>query len=275
MAITPVDLSVTNITATSVRLNWVAGESNALQALISSLFGAGEPGAIYIPIPVVLGAQSLFQDAAGTTPVTADGDPDGLMIDQSPNGNNAAQSVSAERPLYNLENGLNSLKGDGVDANIASQDTVSWLTSSTANAFFAVAFKPISTSAGYIVHCDGANSSLADHAFSVAAYNGSNHTMTIGGIGFSIPATSDTVVVYCQFNKTTGAGVISWNGGAEEAIAVGSKSNSIFPLRLFAREGGVYFDGEIYGLVGSEGPVSFENRRNAMSYLAELAGVAL
>ena len=97
MAITPVDLQVTNITATSARLRWV----NALQALITSLFGASEQGAIYIPRPVVNGTQALFKDAAGTTPVTADGDPDGLMIDQSPNSINASQSTSAARPTYN------------------------------------------------------------------------------------------------------------------------------------------------------------------------------
>ena len=73
----------------------------ALITSLTSLFSNGEQGAIYIPRPIVNGEQALFQDAAGTTPVTADGDPDGLMVDQSPNSNNAAQSVSAERPTYN------------------------------------------------------------------------------------------------------------------------------------------------------------------------------
>ena len=72
-----------------------------LKALITSLFGAGEQGAIYIPKPVVNGVQSLFQDDAGAVAVTADGDPVGLMIDQSGNGNSAAQSTSAARPTYN------------------------------------------------------------------------------------------------------------------------------------------------------------------------------
>ena len=71
-----------------------------LSALITSLFSANEQGAFYIPRPVVNGVQSLFQDAAGTTPVTADGDPVGLMIDQSPNSNNAPQSVSAAKSTY-------------------------------------------------------------------------------------------------------------------------------------------------------------------------------
>ena len=72
-----------------------------LQALIKSLFSAGEQGAIYIPKPIVNGTQALFQDAAGTVAVTADGDPDGLMIDQSPNSINASQSTSAAKPTYN------------------------------------------------------------------------------------------------------------------------------------------------------------------------------
>jgi hypothetical protein len=72
-----------------------------LSALITSLFSAGEQGAFYIPRPVVNGTQALFQDAAGTVAVTADGDPDGLMIDQSPNSINASQSTSAAKPTYN------------------------------------------------------------------------------------------------------------------------------------------------------------------------------
>ena len=75
--------------------------SSELQALITSLFGNGEQGAIYVPKPLVNGTQSLFQDSAGTVLVTADGDPDGLTIDQSPNSINASQSTSAARPTYN------------------------------------------------------------------------------------------------------------------------------------------------------------------------------
>jgi hypothetical protein len=72
-----------------------------LRSLITSLFSAGEQGAFYIPRPIVNGTQSLFQDAAGTVPVTADGDPVGSMADQSPNEHTAVQSTSAARPTYN------------------------------------------------------------------------------------------------------------------------------------------------------------------------------
>jgi len=75
---------------------------SVLAALITQLFSAGEQGAIYVPRPIVLGAQALFQDAAGTVPVTADGDPVGLMLDKSGNGNHATQEVSSSRTLYNV-----------------------------------------------------------------------------------------------------------------------------------------------------------------------------
>src|SRR5690554_1065140 len=58
-------------------------ETDPLRALIASLFGNGEQGAMFIPQPVVLGQQVLFQDAAGTVPVTADGDPVGRHSDST------------------------------------------------------------------------------------------------------------------------------------------------------------------------------------------------
>ena len=89
-------LGVNSIVNSIVRLH-----ISELQALITSLFSNGENGALYVPQPIVNGAQAIFQDSAGTLPVTADGDPNGLMIDQSPNSINATQSTSAARPTYN------------------------------------------------------------------------------------------------------------------------------------------------------------------------------
>ena len=43
---------------------------------------------------------TMFQDAAGTIPVTANGDPVGLIKDKSGNGNHATQTLSAARPVY-------------------------------------------------------------------------------------------------------------------------------------------------------------------------------
>lgn len=59
------------------------------------LFLAGEQGAWYDPSDMT----TLFQDAAGTTPVTAVEQPVGLMLDKSGRGNHAMQSTSTKRPV--------------------------------------------------------------------------------------------------------------------------------------------------------------------------------
>jgi len=99
--------------------------SDPLAALIAQLFGNAEQGAFYIPRPIVNGVQSLFQDSAGTVPVTSDGDPAGAMIDQSGNEHTAVQTISAARPTYNtLPDRLSLDKAD--DALIITVPTGGW-----------------------------------------------------------------------------------------------------------------------------------------------------
>ena len=68
----------------------------------ASLFAAGEQGVWYDPSDLT----TLFQDSAGTTPVTAVEQPVGKMLDKSGRGNHATQTTSTKRPVlsarYNL-----------------------------------------------------------------------------------------------------------------------------------------------------------------------------
>jgi len=75
------------------------------------LFTAGEAGAWYDPSDI----STLFMDAAGTVPVTADGDPVGMMKDKSGNGNHATQTLSASRPTYHANGVRRWITGDGID----------------------------------------------------------------------------------------------------------------------------------------------------------------
>lgn len=88
-------------------------DPDPLRDLIDSLFGNGEQGAVYIPQPVVLGAQNLWQMSDGTVIVDADGDPVGRNEDVSGNGNHATQSVSADRPLYRTDGSLHWSQSSG------------------------------------------------------------------------------------------------------------------------------------------------------------------
>ena len=59
---------------------------------------------------------TLFQDAAGTVPVTAVGQPVGKILDKSGNGNHATQSITAYRPVLKQDaNGNYYLNSDNVD----------------------------------------------------------------------------------------------------------------------------------------------------------------
>ena len=58
---------------------------------------------------------TLYQDAAGTIPVTAVGQPVGKILDISGNGNHATQPITASRPTLIYENGLYGLSFDGID----------------------------------------------------------------------------------------------------------------------------------------------------------------
>lgn len=75
----------------------------------SSLSPAWTPGEIF-SVPGTAGfwfdpyeASTLFQDKAGTTPVTSDGDPLGRIIDKSGNGLHAFQDSSGRRILWRTD----------------------------------------------------------------------------------------------------------------------------------------------------------------------------
>ena len=66
-----------------------------LVAAIRALFANGEQGVWYDPSDF----STLFQDSAGTTPVTAVEQPVGLILDKSGRGNHASQPTATSRPV--------------------------------------------------------------------------------------------------------------------------------------------------------------------------------
>ena len=79
---------------------------------ILSLFAAGEQGAWYDPSDF----STMFQDAAGSTPVTAVGQAVGRILDKSGRGNHATQTTSTKRPVLQQDaNGKYFLLFDGID----------------------------------------------------------------------------------------------------------------------------------------------------------------
>ena len=70
--------------------------TKSFNQLVKALFANGEQGFFYDPSDL----STMFQDAAGTIPVTAAGQPVGLMLDKSGRGNHARQTTSASCPIF-------------------------------------------------------------------------------------------------------------------------------------------------------------------------------
>ena len=97
------------------RLGLVGGKVSAAAFSPASLFASGEQGAWYDPSDLT----TMFQDRAGTTPVTADGQTVGYILDKSGRGNHATAPSDAARPLYKTDGTYSWLQFDGVDDSLS------------------------------------------------------------------------------------------------------------------------------------------------------------
>lgn len=88
---------------------------------LRDLFRNGEQGGWWDPSDF----STMFQDSAGTIPVTAAGQPVGLIRDKSGRGNHALQATAASRPVLQQDaSGFYYLSFDGVDDWLATAGSV-------------------------------------------------------------------------------------------------------------------------------------------------------
>lgn len=148
----------------------LGGTSKTFDKLIKSLFANNEQGFVYDPNDLT----TMFQDAAGTVPVTGAGQPVGLILDKSGRNNHARQTTSASRPILQKDavTGVYYLEFDDVD------DT---LQTNVIN--FAVTDK-ISVFAGQQTYLPSATGTLIE--------TGTRYTNPNGGFAIYAPATAST-----------------------------------------------------------------------------------
>lgn len=249
----------TNITGSTLYLRGTGGVTLTIFNPLS-LFAAGEKGVWFDPTDI----STLFQDAAGTIPVTAYGQKVGKILDKSGNGNHATQSNAALQPTYQIDNeGNPNLTFSGSYTQLA---TTPINFTGTAQMMVAVGLNVVgSASAAAAIELGsdvssvngsflfGAPSATADHSLylrgtstlKAAVNNVSDGDDLIVGL-FDISQATKELQLIPSLNRVQLSGSnITWTG-----TTAGTGNFGNLPLFLGARSGGTLpFQGKIYQVI--------------------------
>jgi len=229
---------------------------------------------------------TMFQDAAGTTPVTAAGQPVGLILDKSGNGHHASQSTSTARPLFQIDgSGKHYLAFDGVDdylstsaINLTGTDKVtvfsgSRVLSSNLAIFYETNTNAISGGAFYAT----ANEQAANIGTFLVSGTGVGAVKTLTGQ----PAHAVTTAQFSSvFTTAIDAAAANVNGVAQSMgiFYMGTSTGNFgnHPLFIGARSGGVIpFNGNIYSLILGGTAYDAATVLAAETWVADKTGVTL
>ena len=255
-----------------------------LGALASSVARAWSPadmpslGAWYDPSDL----STMFQDAAGTTPVTAAGQPVGLILDKSGNGHHASQSTSTARPLFQIDgSGKHYLAFDGVD-DYLSTSAIDLTGTDKVTVFAGI---DVANDANSMAVEFSTNSDSNEGAFRVDTQDG--FRVQVGPAwgrklyGVSAPAMATYVLTPIMDMFGDGALLIRLNGSIPtqnhvvDSAVVGDAFGN-HPLFIGARSGGVLpFNGNIYSLILGGTAYDAATVLEAEAWVADKSGVTL
>lgn len=246
----------------------------------AALFSSGEPGAWYDPSDL----STLFQDAAGTVPVVAAGDPVGLIRDKSGRGNHASQSTAAARPTYQTSGGLHWLQFDGVDDSFVTPT----ITPGIDKAQIFAGVHKLSTAAAIVVELS--NSGNANTFYVAAPENSTVHYSSISRGSALVDALQradvttvgfapDTAVITATHDIAGDLSIIRHNAvaGTNGTADKGDGNFGNHPLNIGRRgTGALPFNGRLYGLtVRFGGNLDAARITDQEQWLAAKTGVTL
>ena len=256
------------------------GATDAAPSVLALLFGAGEQGVLYDPSNI----STLFQDSAGTTPVTAAGQPVGRMLDLSGNGNHALQANASARPIYQTDGTLHWLAFNGISHSI-STPTINF--SATNELSILTALQPLSTGG-------------VDMVLEMSPTADTN----TGAIALLAPANSIPIRIYSKGNSGSGVNLLGGMYAAPNTHQVTSLSKISPPILTLRADGGanvisststqgsgnygnwplyigsrnnssLFFQGNIYGLVVRNALTSGALLTGAETAMAAKAGLTV
>lgn len=230
---------------------------------------------------------TMFQDAAGTTPVTAAGQPVGLILDKSGNGYHASQSTSTARPLFQVDgSGHCYLAFDGVDdyLNTGAID----LTGTSHVAVFMGTYVDSPAVQILLETSDNGYSNVG--AFLISVNEGASNvgTFTGGGsagtVNYTVSGQPAHAVTALHLNSVFTGGVgfatVAANGVSQTvAVYVENTSTGNFgnwPLHIGASSTPAYFfNGNLYSLILGGAAYDAATVLNAEAWVADKSGVTL
>ena len=226
----------------------------------TALFSSGEQGLIYDPSDF----STLFQNSAGTTPVTAVGQPVGKILDKSGNGNHASQATSAYRLVLRQDgSGYYYLELDGVDDSLSTASVD--FTGTNCISIFTGERPTVGGSFPMIVSNStapdsSAGSFRADMTYSTSKYvlqcrGTTTRTIKETASGFSFPSTN---ITYRKLQLGTVSSVAMRVNAVDQALTDLSTTNPVvgpygnYPIYIGVRGDGASstrFAGRIYSLI--------------------------
>ena len=242
------------------RATIVGGTSKIFDQLIKSLFANNERGFAYDPNDL----STMFQDVAGTIPVTGAGQAVGLIRDKSGRGNHARQAQAAMRPILrkNAVTGAYYLEFDGTD-DFLQTNSIDF-TAANKMSLFAGLERTGNATIGTVLETGsnygsptGGFGIQCPHATNVNTVNllSSSNGTTVNTAGFNTP----NVLTYAGFidlSKTTAADQLNFrvNGAyvtVGKANLAGNGNFANIPVYIGRRAGTSNpLNGRIYSLIG-------------------------
>lgn len=260
----------------------IGGNTPTFDQQILKLFATGEQGFFYDPNDL----RTMYQDAAGTIPVTAAGQAVGLILDKSGRNNHAYQTTSASRPILrkNAVTGANYLEFDGSDDFLQTGNID--FTGTDEMSLFAGVRKLNDLTGGVVIELS--DTSVNTGSFRIYAGDGSAKgpywSFAVRGNISSVAITPATYpspisnVLTGKSDITTSTVTINVDGVevARNLTNISASNFGSYPLYIGRRGGtSLPFNGHIYGLIGVGKLVSDSETVAIEKELAKRVGVTL
>ncbi|MCX4186781.1 hypothetical protein [Methylophaga sp. OBS4] len=238
------------------------------------LFANGEYGGLYVPSDI----STLWQDTAGTTPVTASGQSIARIDDKSGNGLNLILT-GGSGVTYGTDGNLHWIDFDGASYFETSALTAPLMNNGEGSMAFSAASDQSEALAGVLAEQQAApeNSRRIVMFFDTRSGTKRHSFFSPDGTTRAIDLDSEidgtAKVFIMSHDGSTARGYID-NTAQSSTLTPGGSFNASRFIQLGRQQAGpFYFDGKLYGAVIRDTELTTAQRNNLNAYLATKAGI--